>query len=81
MCIDIVLSDRVWHYVHVRKDVYEVQMQGMNIKLDMILEHVKESQEERKAIRNDISELTRVVSILSKLHFCCRNLCYFCYCN
>ena len=69
--------------VYVRKDVYEANMQGMNAKLDMILEqvkelkgemkemreetktHVKESQEEHKAIRNDIAELTRVVSVLS----------------
>ena len=58
--------------VYVRRDVYEAHMQGMNAKLDMILEQqkelreeMKESREEHKAIRNEIAELTRVVSVQS----------------
>ncbi|MBQ2615267.1 MAG: hypothetical protein IJF90_00225 [Synergistaceae bacterium] len=39
--------------VYVRKDVYEVQMQSMNAKLDMILELIKEQREEMKAQREE----------------------------
>ena len=62
--------------VYVRKDVFEVYMQGVNSKLDMLIEQMKEFreelkaqrkefQEEFKAQRQDISELTRAVSVLS----------------
>ena len=58
--------------IYVRRDMYEAHMQGMNAKLDMILEQqkelreeMKESREEHKAIRNEIAELTRVVSVQS----------------
>ena len=44
--------------VYVRKDVFEVYMQNINEKLDKILE-------EQKAQRNDITELTKTVSVLS----------------
>ena len=39
--------------VYVRKDVYEANMQGMNTKLDMILELIKEQREEMKAQREE----------------------------
>ena len=34
--------------IYVRRDVYEAHMQGMNAKLDMILEQQKELREEMK---------------------------------
>lgn len=45
--------------VYVRKDVFEVYMQSINAKLDMIIE-------EQKAQRKDITELTKAVSVLSE---------------
>ena len=39
--------------VYVRKDVYEVQMQSMNTKLDMILEEMRAQREEMKAQREE----------------------------
>ncbi len=39
--------------VYVRKDVYEANMKGMNAKLDMILELIKEQREEMKAQREE----------------------------
>ena len=40
--------------VYVRKDVYEVQMQGMNAKLDMILEQMKDLKNEMNGIREEM---------------------------
>ena len=51
--------------VYVRKDVFEVYMQNINVKLDMILEEQKTQRDELKAQRKDITELARVVSVLS----------------
>ena len=51
--------------VYVRKDVYEANMQGINAKLDMILEQMREFKEEQKAQRKDINELAKSVSVLS----------------
>ena len=45
--------------VYVRKDVFEVYMQNINSKLDMIME-------ELKARRKDINDLTKAVSGLSE---------------
>ena len=45
--------------VYLRKDVFDASMQGMNAKLDMILE-------EMKAQRKDINDLTKTVSGLSE---------------
>lgn len=50
---------------YVRKDVYEVQMQGINAKLDQILEVQKELRDELKSQRKDINALTNTVSALS----------------
>ena len=57
---------------YVRKDVFEVQMQSVNAKLDMILDGMKELREELKEIRaeqksqrNDISRLSNTVSGLT----------------
>ena len=50
---------------YVRKDVYEVQMQGINAKLDLILEVQKELRDELKSQRNDINALTNTVSALT----------------
>ena len=52
--------------VYVRRDVYEVQQQSTNAKLDMLIEQQKKFQEELKAQRQDISELTRLVSVMSE---------------
>ena len=52
--------------VYLRKDVYEAQQQSINSKLDMLIEQQKKFQEELKAQRQDISELTRVVSVMSE---------------
>ena len=51
--------------VYVRKDVFEVYMQNINTKLDMILEEQKTQREELKTQHKDINELARVVSVLS----------------
>ena len=58
--------------VYLRKDVYDANMQGMNAKLDMILEQMKlqreemkDVREELKAQRKDINELAKSVSVLS----------------
>ena len=40
--------------IYVRKDVYEVQMQGMNTKLDMILEQMKGLKNEMNGIREEV---------------------------
>ena len=45
--------------VYVRKDVFEVYMQSINAKLDMIIE-------EQKAQRKDINDLTKAVSVMSE---------------
>ena len=57
---------------YVRREVYDVQMQGVNGKLDMILDGMKELREELKEIRaeqksqrNDISRLSNTVSGLT----------------
>lgn len=51
--------------VYVRKDIFEVYMQNINVKLDMILEEQKTQRDELKAQRKDINELARAVSVLS----------------
>ena len=51
--------------IYVRKDVFEVHMQSINAKLDMMLEQMKEFRAELKAQRQDINELTKAVSVLS----------------
>ena len=50
---------------YVRKDVFEVQMQSMNAKLDMILDVMKEFREELKSQREDINGLKQTVSGLT----------------
>lgn len=50
---------------YVRKDVYDVQMQTLNAKLDMILDGMKEIREEMKELRKDLNELARTVSAQS----------------
>ena len=50
---------------YVRKDVYEVRMQGINAKLDQILEVQKELRDELKSQRKDINALTNTVSALT----------------
>ena len=40
--------------IYVRKDVYEAQMQGMNTKLDMILEQMKDLKGEMKEMREEM---------------------------
>ena len=42
--------------VYVRKDVFEVYMQGVNSKLDMLIEQMKEFREELKAQRKEFQE-------------------------
>ena len=42
--------------IYVRKDVYEVQMQGMNTKLDMILEEMRVQREEMKMQVKELRE-------------------------
>ena len=42
--------------VYVRKDVYEANMQGMNAKLDMILDLIKEQREEHKAQMKELKD-------------------------
>lgn len=51
---------------YVRKEVYDVQMQSINAKLDMILEVQKELREELKSQRKDINDLTNAVSVMSE---------------
>ena len=50
---------------YVRKDVFEVQKQGVNAKLDMILDVMKEFREELKSQREDINGLKQTVSGLT----------------
>lgn len=50
---------------YVRREVFEVYMQSINAKLDMILENQKEMREELKIQRKDINELAQMVSSLS----------------
>ena len=45
--------------VYVRKDVFDVHMQSINAKLDMMLE-------EMKAQRQDINDLKKTVSVMSE---------------
>ena len=52
--------------VYVRKDVFEIHIQGMNAKLDMLLEQMKEFREEMKGQRQDINELKKTVSVMSE---------------
>ena len=52
--------------VYLRKDVFEAKMEAMNAKLDMLLEQMKNLQEEQKAMRKDLSELTTAVSVMSE---------------
>ena len=59
--------------VYVRKDVYDANMQGMNTKLDTILEQmklqredIKDVREELKAQRKDVNELSQNVTRLSE---------------
>ena len=52
--------------MYVRKDVFEANMQGINTKLDILLEQMKEFKVEMKEQRENIAELTRVVSVLSE---------------
>ena len=52
--------------IYVRKDVFEANMQGINTKLDILLEQMKEFKAEMKEQRENIAELTRVVSVLSE---------------
>ena len=52
--------------IYVRKDVFEANMLGINTKLDILLEQMKEFKVEMKEQRENIAELTRVVSVLSE---------------
>ena len=52
--------------VYLRKDVFDAKMESMNAKLDMLLEQMKNLQEEQKAMRKDLSELTTAVSVMSE---------------
>ena len=45
---------------------YDVQMQSMNAKLDMILDGMREMREELKNQRKDIDQLTHSVSVMSE---------------
>ena len=52
--------------VYVRKDVFDVHMQSINAKLDMMLEEMKGLREEMKAQRQDINDLKKTVSVMSE---------------
>lgn len=51
---------------YVRKEVFEVHMQSINAKLDMIVNVVKEVRDEQERQRKDINDLTKAVSVMSE---------------
>lgn len=52
--------------VYVRKDVFEVEMRGINAKLDNIFSELKVLESELKAQGEEIKALTRAVAVLSE---------------
>ena len=52
--------------IYVRKDVFDVHMQNINSKLELILTELKSQRNEINSMRNDINELTKTVSVLSE---------------
>ena len=52
--------------VYVRKDVWEVEMKNINLKLDGILAELKAQREELKAQREEIKTLAQSVAVLAE---------------
>ena len=52
--------------IYVRKDVFDVHMQNINSKLELILTELQAQKNEMKSMRNDINELSKNVSVLSE---------------
>lgn len=52
--------------IYVRKDVFDVHMQNINSKLELILTELKAQGNEIKSMRNDINELAKSVAVLSE---------------
>lgn len=52
--------------IYVRKDVFDVHMQNINSKLELILTELKAQGNEIKPMRNDINELAKSVAVLSE---------------
>lgn len=52
--------------IYVRKDVFDVHLQNINSKLELILTELQAQKNEMKSMRNDINELSKNVSVLSE---------------
>ncbi len=52
--------------IYVRKEVFDVHMQNINSKLELILTELKAQGNEIKSMRNDINELAKSVAVLSE---------------
>ncbi|MBQ3396367.1 MAG: hypothetical protein IJG34_01415 [Synergistaceae bacterium] len=52
--------------IYVRKDVFDVHMQNINSKLELILTELQAQKNEIKSMRNDINELSKTVAVLSE---------------
>lgn len=51
--------------IYVRKDVFDVHLQNINSKLELILSEMQSFKAELQAQRNDINELAKVTAVLS----------------
>ena len=52
--------------IYVRKDVFDVHLQNINSKLELILTELQAQKNEMKSMKNDINELSKNVSVLSE---------------
>ncbi len=51
--------------IYLRKDVFDVHLQSINSKLELILSEMQSLKAELQAQRNDINELAKITAVLS----------------